>query len=276
MTKPTPPSGGISLVPAVPDEGDEGFLYLGMIARTSSATTRDGNKVVLEPRDLVFCDPARRDVPQFDDDCRMTVFRIARCHLGVSAADLDRVLGATVPGRGHPGALVSDLLSAFATEAQSPRPLIGDRLTRSALDLVAVLVMELLETEPAREASRAERAGSEMLSRIRAYIDRRLMEPDLSPGSIARAHHISVRYLHKLFRNDGITVGQWVRQRRLDSCRRELSRTRSRGVTVAAVANRWGFSSPAHFSRTFREAYGMTPSQWQALATSGARSPALR
>ncbi|MFI8219712.1 helix-turn-helix domain-containing protein [Streptomyces sp. NPDC085932] len=275
MNLPTLPYGGISIVPAVPDEGHEEFLHLGMIVRTSAVTTREGDKVVLEPKDLVFCDPAPRDVPQFDDDCRMTVFRIARRHLGVPSSDLDRVLGATVPGRGHPGALVSDFLSALAAEARSPRALIGDRLTRSALDLVAVLVMELLEAESAQEVSRAERAGHEMLSRIRAYIDRRLTEPDLSPGSIARAHHISVRYLHKLFQNDGTTVGRWVRQRRLDSCRRELSRDRSRGVTVAAVANHWGFSSPAHFSRTFRQAYGMTPSQWQALATSRAGSPVV-
>ncbi|MEU3852312.1 helix-turn-helix domain-containing protein [Streptomyces sp. NPDC029554] len=275
MNLPTLPYGGISIVPAVPDEGHEEFLHLGMIVRTSAVTTREGDKVVLEPKDLVFCDPAPRDVPQFDDDCRMTVFRIARRHLGVPSSDLDRVLGATVPGRGHPGALVSDFLSALAAEARSPRALIGDRLTRSALDLVAVLVMELLEAESAQEVSRAERAGHEMLSRIRAYIDRRLTEPDLSPGSIARAHHISVRYLHKLFQNDGTTVGRWVRQRRLDSCRRELSRDRSRGITVAAVANHWGFSSPAHFSRTFRQAYGMTPSQWQALATSRAGSPVV-
>lgn len=37
---------------------------------------------------------------------------------------------------------------------------------------------------------------------------------------------------------------------------------------MAAVAHRWGFSSPSHFSRTFRGAYGMSPSEWQALATS--------
>jgi AraC-like DNA-binding protein len=270
-------SGCVTLVPAVPDEGeggDDGFLYLGVIDSPSAAITPDGIKVVLQPQDLVLCDPARRDVPRFDDDCRMTVFRIARRPLGVSASDLDRVVGAIVPGRGHPGALVSDCLSVLATEARSPRPVIGDRLARGAVDLVAVLVMELLEAQSAREVPHAEGAGREMLSRIRAHIDRRLREPDLSPGSIARAHHISVRYLHKLFQSDGTTVGQWVRQRRLDSCRRELSRARSRGVTVAAVANRWGFSSPAHFSRTFREAYGMTPSQWQALAASGAGAPA--
>ncbi|MFC8508076.1 helix-turn-helix domain-containing protein [Streptomyces sp. NPDC057411] len=62
-------------------------------------------------------------------------------------------------------------------------------------------------------------------------------------------------------------MSQWVRQRRLESCRFELSRS-TRRTTMAAMAHRWGFSSPSHFSRTFRGAYGMSPSAWQALATS--------
>lgn len=46
------------------------------------------------------------------------------------------------------------------------------------------------------------------------------------------------------------------------------------GATTAAVAHRWGFSNPSHFSRTFRGAYGMSPSDWQSLATS-AFAPAV-
>ncbi|MFF3147826.1 helix-turn-helix domain-containing protein [Streptomyces sp. NPDC057927] len=53
------------------------------------------------------------------------------------------------------------------------------------------------------------------------------------------------------------------RRRRLDACRRELGRSANRRPSVAAVAQRWGFSSPSHFSRTFRDAYGMSPSEWQ-------------
>ncbi|MFE6410970.1 helix-turn-helix domain-containing protein [Streptomyces sp. NPDC057837] len=273
MTESTPLSGCITIVPAVPHRGDDGFLYLARIDRPSRTITRDGTEVTLLPKGLVFCDPARRRLAQAGDDGRMTVFRIARRHLGVPDPDLDRVVGASVPGRGL-GALVSDFLAALATEARSPRPLIGDRLARGALDLVAALVMDLLQTPAPQEAEPGRRADTEMLTRIRAYIEARLREPGLSPGSIALAHHISVRYLHKLFQSDGTTVGRWVRQRRLDSCRRELSRTPNRRITVAAVANRWGFSSPAHFSRTFREAYGMTPSQWQARAAAGPGTPA--
>ncbi|MEV1049026.1 AraC family transcriptional regulator [Streptomyces sp. NPDC049916] len=36
---------------------------------------------------------------------------------------------------------------------------------------------------------------------------------------------------------------------------------------VAAVARRWGFVSPSHFSRAFREEYGQSPRDWQKWAT---------
>ncbi|WP_223188457.1 helix-turn-helix domain-containing protein [Streptomyces sp. TRM68416] len=270
----TTASGCVQIVSGVPDEQNQEVLYLGMLDRCSVAITREGDEVYLEPGDLVFCDPGRLHSLRFGNDCQMTVFRIPRCYLAVSESDLDRVAGATVRGCRGVGALVSDLLSALAAEAEFRRSVIGDRVARSAMDLVAVLVMELLEAETAAEASSVPKAGNEMLLRIRAHIEEHLMEPDLSPEAIARAHHISVRYLHKLFQNDGTTVSRWVRQRRLDACRRELGRTPNRRITVAAVAHRWGFSSPAHFSRTFRDAYGMSPSEWQALAASGVGSPA--
>jgi AraC-like DNA-binding protein len=82
-----------------------------------------------------------------------------------------------------------------------------------------------------------------------------------------------VRYLHKLFQNDGTTVSQWVRQRRLNVSRQELGRTSNRRLTVAAVARRLGFISPSHFSRVFRDAYGMSPSEWQACTWSALESP---
>ncbi|WP_189145366.1 hypothetical protein [Streptomyces lacrimifluminis] len=39
----------------------------------------------------------------------------------------------------------------------------------------------------------------------------------------AACHHISVRYLHRLFPPQGITVSAWIRQRRPERCRRDLA-----------------------------------------------------
>ncbi|WP_051852303.1 helix-turn-helix domain-containing protein [Streptomyces aureocirculatus] len=257
----------VQMLSEMPDTSDRNDVYLGVHVRGSVTVHHERAKTLLEPNDLVFCDPARQHLLRFGEDCRMIFFRVPRCYLGVTESELNQVLGVPVHGGEGVGALVSDFLTGLAAEAEFRRSTIGDRRARTAVHLLSVLVMELLAPGTTDEADDASETVNEMLSRIRAHIEEHLMDPDLSPESIARAHHISVRYLQKLFQNDGSTVTQWVRQRRLEFCRLELGRSHRRS-TMAAVAHRWGFSSPSHFSRTFRGAYGMSPSEWQALATS--------
>jgi AraC-like DNA-binding protein len=111
------------------------------------------------------------------------------------------------------------------------------------------------------------------VARILRFIDEHLADADLSPEVIAGAHHISVRYLHKLFRDEGTTVGRWIQRRRLEECRRDLVRGLRARRTIASVAGRWGFLSATHFSRVFRAAYGMSPSEWRdAAGHSGGRT----
>ncbi|GGY40829.1 helix-turn-helix domain-containing protein [Streptomyces omiyaensis] len=270
-TAPTSPSSRsgrlVQMLSEMPDTNDRNHIYLGVHVRGPVTVVHERAETPLEPNDLVFCDPARRHLLRFGEDCQMIFFRVPRCHLGASEPELDQVLGVPVRGGEGIGALASDFLTALAAKAEFRRSTIGDRRARTAVRLLSVLVMELLEADTTDAADDASGAVNEMLSRIHAHIEEHLRDPDLSPESIARAHHISVRYLQKLFQNDGTTVSQWVRQRRLESCRFELGRS-TRRITMAAMAHRWGFSSPSHFSRTFRGAYGMSPSEWQALATS--------
>ncbi|MER7537624.1 helix-turn-helix domain-containing protein [Streptomyces sp. NPDC097704] len=257
----------VQMLSEMPDTNDRNHVYLGVHVRGPVTVVHERARTLLEPNDLVFCDPARRHLLRFGEDCQMIFFRVPRCYLGVTESALDQVLGVPVRGGEGIGALASEFLTALAAKAEFRRSTIGDRRARTAVHLLSLLVMELLEADTTDAADDPSGAGNETLARIHAHIEEHLMDPDLSPESIARAHHISVRYLQKLFQNDGSTVSQWVRQRRLESCRFELGRS-TRRITMAAMAHRWGFSSPSHFSRTFRGAYGMSPSAWQALATS--------
>ena len=115
------------------------------------------------------------------------------------------------------------------------------------------------------------RAG--LLIQVRRYIEDHLDDPGLCASSIAHAHAISVRTLHLLFADTGTTVSRLIRQRRLEVCYRELSRAR-RGRTVTDVAFRWGFADAAHFSRSFKQAFGVTPSSVIARQESAAVSTA--
>jgi AraC-like DNA-binding protein len=103
-----------------------------------------------------------------------------------------------------------------------------------------------------------------LLRQVTAYIERRLGDPGLSPATIAAAHHISLRYLYKLFEAQRIGVTGWIRQRRLERCRRDLLDPAMRLEPVSTVAARWGLTDPAHFSRAFRTPSGMPPAEYRA------------
>jgi AraC-like DNA-binding protein len=74
---------------------------------------------------------------------------------------------------------------------------------------------------------------------------------------------ISTRHLHNVFHETGSTVASWIRSRRLERVRRDLRDPLHSGTSVGAVAARWGFLDAAHFSRTFRDAFGESPSDWR-------------
>ncbi len=102
---------------------------------------------------------------------------------------------------------------------------------------------------------------------VKRWIDAHLADPDLSPARIAAANYISRRRLYTLFEAEGCGVSEWIRERRLEACRRDLRDPALSDETVMRVAMRWGFVDASHFSHSFSEAYGMPPGQYRAAAS---------
>ncbi|HEY3684402.1 MAG TPA: helix-turn-helix domain-containing protein [Streptosporangiaceae bacterium] len=93
------------------------------------------------------------------------------------------------------------------------------------------------------------------------YIDSHLEYGDLSAKQLASTHGISVRTVHRLFAETGESLGDVVRRRRLARARAELAA--SHDTTITAIAARWGFADASHFSRLFKECYGMSPRDYR-------------
>lgn len=71
----------------------------------------------------------------------------------------------------------------------------------------------------------------------------------------------------------GLNTGQWLLQRRLDRAQRLLSTT---GDSVTSVAQRCGYSDQSAFTRQFRQATGLTPTEFRKarlFATTSSRGP---
>lgn len=102
----------------------------------------------------------------------------------------------------------------------------------------------------------------------KALIEQRLTEPGPDPASLARELHVSVRTLQRAFAAERTSLTAYVRDRRLELARRALS-SPTRPNSVSEVASRWQFADGSHFSRAFKQRYGITPA---AFARSQAES----
>jgi len=84
---------------------------------------------------------------------------------------------------------------------------------------------------------------------------------ELPSERIAEAAGWSVPHLHAAFkRHLEVTPHQYLIRRRLRAAREMLTTS---GHPIAVVAQDCGFGDPAHFSRAFRQAVGMTPSAYR-------------
>jgi AraC-like DNA-binding protein len=135
----------------------------------------------------------------------------------------------------------------------------------TALMIAACLRPSLRTLSQAREAML-----DVTLERVQQHISRNLGAP-LGPDALCRTFGISRSLLYRLFEPMG-GVAHYVQHRRLLRAFHALSSPANQRLRVAEVATRLGFTSEAHFSRSFRAAFGMSPRDVRAM---GAPAQAL-
>lgn len=238
---------------------------LARVQREGSAVlTQDGRTVRLTPGTLAFHDAGRPFGLALPEPQRALVLVLPRPLLRLGEPELRGITAMPLtPADDGPAGLLLPLFDGLAAQIGAASPSAREVLARTMTGLLGTLAAQLVG---GAGRLRPPDGPTTPLERIKASALDRLGEPGLSPRALAAEHHISVRYLHKLFQAEGTTFGSWVRARRLAACRAELARPGAGDLVMAAVAARWGFPNPAHFSRVFRRAYGMSPSQWRARA----------
>jgi AraC-like DNA-binding protein len=123
---------------------------------------------------------------------------------------------------------------------------------------VELSIREFLVSRCAREHFNLSQRSSS-LQRVCRTIEVRLSDPELSLEDVAEANGISTRYLQKLFAEEGDTFRAYRLRRRLERARADLLSPLCLSLSITEICFRWGFNDPAHFSRSFRKAFGQSP-----------------
>jgi AraC-like DNA-binding protein len=242
-------------------------LVMPLRGRGSWVVTQDGRQARLGTGEFAFYDTRRpyevRCGVGGDDVGRGLTFMFPRSLLPLPPSQLKQLTAVRIPASAGIGSLTSQFLAQLARTIDDCSPAEAARLSTAALEVLASRLVHELDAIGWVTPETHRRA---LLARIHAFVQQRLGDPELSPGTIAAAHHISVRYLHKLFQEQGTTVAGWIRQRRLDACRRDLADPALASRPVAAIAARWGFSSASYFGQVFRTAHGISPQEYRRWA----------
>ncbi|MCK2242916.1 MULTISPECIES: helix-turn-helix domain-containing protein [unclassified Crossiella] len=235
--------------------------HLTLLAEGSSRFEQDGRQAGLSAGDLLIYHSSA----PFRCTVTSSKTEFLQFPRELNPAGLESLVSMPFSGRAGIGALVAGCLRELAA-LPGNQPEEASRLTAVTLDLLGVLSARVRGDSAAPAATPAA-----LITTVRAFIRANLADPELDPAAIAAAHHISVRYLHRLFQQEGQTVAGWIRERRLENCRRDLANPALRERPVHAVARRWGFTDSAHFSRAFRSAFGLPPGEYRRLVQTGAQ-----
>lgn len=138
-------------------------------------------------------------------------------------------------------------------------PLIRAEIARS---LTTVLLHAFPNTflSRTRDVPGQTRPAASGVRRAVSFIEEHLAE-DIGLPEIAEAARMSVRGLQAAFRRElGTTPTAHLRTTRLDAAHRDLlAADPGTGVTVEAVAARWGFTHRGRFAAAYREHHGQAP-----------------
>ncbi|MGC4835687.1 helix-turn-helix domain-containing protein [Micromonospora vinacea] len=243
----------------------EGDVYQLTLPLTGHSTLiQDRTESTLEPgKHFTLLDPARRHVARHRADgaglATTITVQIPHAALPLAPDRLRRLLATPIPSHLGVGGLLVHHLRSIAAHPEQFEPAQAEMLGGVAVDLLTATLAQYLDIE---ETLSPEARHTTLRARVVDFIDRHLDSNELSPGSIAAAHHISLRSLHRLFEAEATTVAELIRAKRLEQCRRDLGNPLLR-QPVHVIAARWGFPDRAHFSRLFRAHYGRSPQEYR-------------
>ncbi len=235
-------------------QNQQAGLWLAVLLDGRSVFSEAGDRIALSRGDILY-GPSRRDSTlELHADFRMLYVRMPINALHPGLVDPGTLRSGILPGdsrltRMLTGMLLSvgDELEAFASHEIHP----------VEVALSEFLVASLADAQPGKRFGDRIRAAH--FHRICQSIDQQLGDAELSLSKLTEQQGVSPRYLQKLFEEAGLTFSIYLRDRRLARCHADLCSSAHGALSVSEICFRWGFNDAAHFSRSFRAKYGITP-----------------
>lgn len=238
----------------------EEMLLLAIQRSGVGRLLQSGSTTVTAPGDMVLFSNARPYTLECSAGFEQLIVQLPPAPLRSLHPGIDSLAGIAIRGQQTHGAVLNALATSCfeADRTGLPAP-VGQHLVRALHHALAACAGATL----AQDARRHSNLSRFHLDRIRQYVLGHIGDSELSVNSVVAALGISAAHLHRLFATSGRSFGTWLWETRLQLCHLALRDPAFARVSISRIAFHFGYSHAAHFSRAYRNCYGMTPSAWR-------------
>ncbi len=209
----------------------------------------------LKAGDIQILDMCQSNVTKAEASKTVAVV-VPRDTLSRALPKADDLHGLVLRGDGGTGALLGDYMRSLIERAP--------RLDSADAGTVADITTNMIAAcfRPTAETLAQARSVLEitMLRRVQNHIATALKSSRLDADALSGLFRISRTRLYRMFEPLG-GVAHYIQDQRLTAAYTELSTPSRTPRHIYEVAFDWGFNSEAHFSRAFRIAFGLSPSE---------------
>jgi AraC-like DNA-binding protein len=246
------------------DSNDD--LFLSLNESEVFSITHRGRSVDMQAGDAVLASCAE-PVSFRRAHGRAIGLRIPRAAFAHMAPAVEDLTGRLIHHQNEPLQLLRRYVNSLEASDALSTPELRHLVVCHVHDLLA-LALDATGDARAQAAGRGLKAAR--LRAIKAHVTRGLGGGDLSVDAVAAAHHLTQRYVQRLFEEEGTTFSLFVSHQRLARAYRLLHDPRRAGQAVGVIAYECGFGDISHFNRTFRRLYDCSPSEVRQLGLGAA------
>ena len=221
-----------------------------------------GREAYLSPGDFTVCSTTDPYELHFPERYRQAVLAVPQKTMKEMYSHTDNFLGVRMGVENPTHGLLSQFVMNLVGRIDEIEPTIVQRLEANILDLLVTS----LHAASATSQSPVQSTPQDHLQAVKRLIGMHLRSSSLSPEFIAAKEGISKRYLHMLFKSEGISVSRFILQQRLKACHRAMALPNLAHLSTTDIAIEWGFSDVSHFHRCFKAHYDLTPRHYRMQA----------
>jgi AraC-like DNA-binding protein len=237
----------------------EDFVLVALGNSGVNGVYQDGREAVVSAGQFTIYDTTRPYELRFDDSFSQTIFQMPRKLLQQRVGSFDGLTATTFAGDRPLERLTYDFARNVSRTIEQVDPAAASRLLDQALDLLAMTLADRLHARlPDQSVHR-----SALLYRLKNHILTHLADPELSLPRAAAATGISPRYASDLMAAEQTSFRGYVQTQRLERCKRDLADPAYHARHIGEIAFAWGFNDLAHFSRIFKQRFGVSPREWR-------------